>query len=244
MTLYPDVQRKAQEEIDRVVGTDRLPGFEDREKLRYIDAIVKEVLRWHPVAPMGLPHVTSGEDVYEGYRIPKGALLLPNIWYVPTDPTYACLDVVPLCGVLVSFLIQACLLHRAFTHDPTTYHDPMTFKPERFLSTTPEPDPHTLSFGFGRRICPGRVLADSSIYLGVAQPLAVFNISKAKSESVNNEQSGDGELHFTPGVISHPVPFRASIKPRSPKHEALIRAVEREHPWKESDARVLEDVVY
>jgi len=80
MTLYPEVQRKAQEEIDGVVGTDRLPSFQDRQNLPYVDAIVKEVLRWHPVAPMGIPHMTTEDDVYEGYLIPKGALLLPNIW--------------------------------------------------------------------------------------------------------------------------------------------------------------------
>jgi cytochrome P450 len=80
MTLYPEIQRKAQEEIDRVIGPSRLPGFEDRPHLPYIDAIVKEVLRWHPVAPMGIPHMTTEDDVYEGYLIPKGAYLLPNIW--------------------------------------------------------------------------------------------------------------------------------------------------------------------
>lgn len=89
MMLHPEVQRKAQEEIDRVVGTERLPGVADREKLPYIDAIVKEVLRWNPVAPMGLPHMTTEDDVCEGYLIPKGALLLPNIWYiVPLPPFY------------------------------------------------------------------------------------------------------------------------------------------------------------
>lgn len=82
MMLHPEVQRKAQEEIDRVVGTERLPGVADREKLPYIDAIVNEVLRWNPVAPMGLPHMTTEDDVCEGCLIPKGALLLPNIWYV------------------------------------------------------------------------------------------------------------------------------------------------------------------
>lgn len=85
MTLYPDVQHKAQEEIDRVVGSDRLPGFQDRENLPYIDAIVKEVLRWHPVAPMGLAHVSTEDDICEGYLIPKGALLLPNIWLVKSE---------------------------------------------------------------------------------------------------------------------------------------------------------------
>ena len=53
MTLYPEVQRKAQEEIDRVVGTDRLPTFADRENLPYLEALVTEVHRWNPVAPMG-----------------------------------------------------------------------------------------------------------------------------------------------------------------------------------------------
>lgn len=82
MMVFPEVQRKAQEEIDRVVGSDRLPGFEDREDLPYIDALVKEVLRWHPVAPMGLPHQTTADDIYEGHFIPKGAMLMPNIWFV------------------------------------------------------------------------------------------------------------------------------------------------------------------
>ena len=82
MTLFPEVQRKAQEEIERVVGNDRLPGFDDRENLPYVDACVKEALRWHPVAPMGVPHQTTEDDIYEGYYIPKGALILPNIWYL------------------------------------------------------------------------------------------------------------------------------------------------------------------
>lgn len=80
MTLYPEVQRKAQEEIDRVLGPGRLPTMADRPHLPYVDALVKEVLRWHPVAPMGIPHMSSEDDMYNGYFIPKGTLLLPNIW--------------------------------------------------------------------------------------------------------------------------------------------------------------------
>lgn len=82
MLVSPEVQAKAQEEIDRVVGSDRLPSFDDREDLPYIDAIVKEVLRWHPVGPLAFPHMATEDGVYEGYFIPKGALLIPNIWYV------------------------------------------------------------------------------------------------------------------------------------------------------------------
>lgn len=82
MTLYPEVARRAQEEIDRVIGTDRLPSIDDRENLPYVDAVVKEALRWHPVAPFGVAHLTTEDDIYRGYRIPKGAMILPNIWYV------------------------------------------------------------------------------------------------------------------------------------------------------------------
>lgn len=53
MTLYPDVQQKAQAELDSVVGSDRLPSFEDRERLPYLAALVSEVFRWIPVAPLG-----------------------------------------------------------------------------------------------------------------------------------------------------------------------------------------------
>ena len=80
MSLSSDVVRKAQEEIDRVIGNDRLPTSMDRPNLPYIEAVVKEVLRWHPVAPMGLPHTSTTEDVVEGYLIPKGSMVIANIW--------------------------------------------------------------------------------------------------------------------------------------------------------------------
>jgi cytochrome P450 len=53
MILYPEVQEKARQEIDSVIGRGRLPDFNDRGSLPYIEACVKEVLRWNPVAPLG-----------------------------------------------------------------------------------------------------------------------------------------------------------------------------------------------
>lgn len=86
MVMFPDVREKAQEEIDRVVGLSRLPNFTDRDSLPYINAIVKEALRWHPIVPMGFPHVSDEEDFIAGYRIPKGSILLPAIWWFSRDP--------------------------------------------------------------------------------------------------------------------------------------------------------------
>lgn len=90
MMLFPKVQTKAQKEIDAVVGRDRLPQFEDRKHLPYVNALVKETFRWHPVAPLAVPHKVDEEISYGGYRIPKGAYLVPSIWWFLHDPqTYS-----------------------------------------------------------------------------------------------------------------------------------------------------------
>jgi cytochrome P450 len=81
MVLYPQVQAKAQEELDRVVGSDRLPTFEDRPNLPYVNALVLEVMRWHTVAPTGFPHVSTADDIYGRWFIPKGTLIIPILWY-------------------------------------------------------------------------------------------------------------------------------------------------------------------
>ena len=86
MTMNPEVQRTAQAEIDRVVGPNRLPTIADRDSLPYVNALVKEVLRWQPVAPMGLPHTSTEDDVIDGYFIPKDAMLFANVWYVSQLP--------------------------------------------------------------------------------------------------------------------------------------------------------------
>ncbi|KAH8704710.1 putative cytochrome P450 oxidoreductase OrdA-like protein [Talaromyces proteolyticus] len=211
MTLYPEVQRKAQEEIDRVVGFDRLPELSDRPNLPYINAVVKEIFRWHPVAPMSLPHTTTEDDIIDGYLIPKGAYIMPSIWY--------------------------------FTHDPSVYSDPMSFKPERHLAAEGYPaelDPETLVFGFGRRICPGRLLASSSIFINVARSLAVFKITNPIENGVEVKQVAE----FMPGVVSHPAPYKPTIKARSAKHEALVREIEQKHPWQQADSKIMQNVSF
>lgn len=76
MALFPDVQKKAQAELDQVVGPSRLPDFDDLERMPYIQAIVMETMRWMPVVPIGVPHAVVTDDVYKGYHIPKGAMVV------------------------------------------------------------------------------------------------------------------------------------------------------------------------
>ncbi|CAL1699895.1 unnamed protein product [Somion occarium] len=85
MVLYPAAMRKAQAEIDAVVGRSRLPNFSDRNKLPYVQAIIREVFRWRNIGPLGLPHYSTEDDWYEGYYIPKGSMIFFNQWAMNTD---------------------------------------------------------------------------------------------------------------------------------------------------------------
>ena len=80
MVLFPEAQRRAQKELDNVVGSNRLPDYEDRENLPYINALCKEVLRWHPIVPLGVAHRLTQDDFFKGYFIPAGTIIVGNAW--------------------------------------------------------------------------------------------------------------------------------------------------------------------
>ncbi|KAK7047347.1 hypothetical protein VNI00_006578 [Paramarasmius palmivorus] len=86
MILYPEVQKKAQMELDRVVGRDRLPSFQDLDHLPYIHSILKEIMRWRGVGPLGIPHRLNTDDYYEGYYLPKDTIVVANAWALNHDP--------------------------------------------------------------------------------------------------------------------------------------------------------------
>lgn len=77
MALFPEVQKKAQEELDLVVGLDRLPEYHDLTHMPYVRAVVMETLRWMPALCSGLPHGVIEDDIYKGYHIPKGTMIIP-----------------------------------------------------------------------------------------------------------------------------------------------------------------------
>ncbi|KAK6334214.1 hypothetical protein TWF696_002715 [Orbilia brochopaga] len=215
MSLFPEVQRKAQEEIDRVVGGPgaRLPGFDDRENLPYVEAVLKETWRWMPIASLGLPHTSNEEDEFHGYRIPKGSIILPSIAW--------------------------------FARDPKMYSEPEQFKPERFLGKDgireEEMDPQKFTFGFGRRVCPGRYSADANMFLMIAQSLAVLDIKKWVDPETGKEV--EPVVGQVPGIVSHPAPFECSITPRTEIHRELVEKLHLQHAEEEAaggDERYLE----
>ncbi|KAH9483265.1 Cytochrome P450 monooxygenase 74 [Psilocybe cubensis] len=182
MVLYPEVQRKAQEEVDRVIGKGRLPLIEDMPDLPYVNAMIKETMRWHPIVPLTLARRVAEDDYYKGFFIPKGTLVIPNAWAIAleSNPKY----------------------------------EPSEFIPERFLDKDVKAtDPALWAFGFGRRICPGKHLAENSLFIAISMILTVFNISK-----------GDHEVTaaFEEDLISYPKPFKCKIEPRSDLIKKLV----------------------
>lgn len=102
----------------------------------------------------------------------------------------------------------------------------------------PEPDPRQHAFGYGRRACPGRYVAENALFITIAQVLSVYRISKATEKGVVVEP----KVEFEPGFISRPKPYKASIVPRSDEHRALIEKTKTLYPWGESDSKMLEEV--
>ncbi|KAF8869911.1 cytochrome P450, partial [Infundibulicybe gibba] len=155
MAISPDVQRRAQNEIDSVIGNDRLPEPGDRPSLPYVEAVYREVMRWRPVLPLGLPHTSTEDDIYRDFFIPKGQLLTCD---------------------------------RAMNHNEDIYQNPDRFQPERYFDSPGKlnNDDTVLAFGFGRRVCVGRHLASSSVWLIIASVLATLNIAKAKDSQGND----------------------------------------------------------
>ncbi|KAK0472777.1 cytochrome P450 [Armillaria novae-zelandiae] len=199
MVLYPDVQRRAQEEISTVIGDERLPQLSDRESLPYVYALVQETFRWNPSIPSGTflsCRAILVPDVYRGFAIPAGTVVAANVCYP--------------------------LPYRAITRNESWFPDPETFNPERHLNRDKDseiPEPTSLAFGFGRRSCPGSYLAVDTVWTAVAISLATCTISP--------EVDAEGkpilpEVRYTSGAFSHPYPFTCRIQCRSEGVSVLL----------------------
>ena len=76
MAKHPELQKRAREELDRVVGPDRLPTYDDYNSLPYIQAIFMECARWLPILPLTSPRLSRADDYYEGYFIPQDTVII------------------------------------------------------------------------------------------------------------------------------------------------------------------------
>ena len=201
MLSNPSSIRLAQAELDRVVGRDRTPTFDDEPNLPIIRGMSKETLRMRPINKFGNNHYNTEDDWYNGYFIPKGTIVMANWWSIHFDPKY--------------------------------YPEPDKFLPERWREY-----PHSaakaaalpdgtqrdhLTYGGGRRICAGMHLAEKSLFINVARLLWGFEIGLAKDGSGRTIELDFSTKSLQKGSSSVTKPFQCKIRPRSERHERIMR---------------------
>jgi cytochrome P450 len=195
MCTHPEVQQKAQAELDAVVGPERLPTIEDMDRLPYIRGCVKETLRWMPTTALLVPHSPIQDDIYQEMLIPAGSSVVLNVWALNMDPV-AWPDP-----------------HR---FDPSRFQNDM--RSEHEIATTAEltHPRHNYVFGAGRRLCQGIHIAERSLFLAMAGILWGFNVTTPDPSKIDTED-------LRGGLAMVPAPFECDIKPRDMSREQVMR---------------------
>ncbi|KAG2128231.1 cytochrome P450 [Suillus clintonianus] len=174
---HPLAQAKVHEELDTVIGSARAPTFEDSNSLPQLRAFLLEALRWRPIVRIGFPHRATKDIFWQGYCIPEGATV------------YGC--------------------HWTLSRDPIAFPDPEVFNPQRWLDSEGrlKDNLKIITYGFGRRVCPGLHLANQSLYITPALLLWSFRIDQRPDAPINTHA-------FSDAVIPHATPFEIDVIPR------------------------------
>jgi cytochrome P450 len=207
LITHPSVLRKAQTELDSVVGSERTPNFGDEANLPYLRALCKETLRWRPVAVLGgTPHASTETDSYEQWTIPAGTTILGNNWAINLNEEYY----------------------------PDPHHfDPVRFlsdservklgiekQPYLGGKSHPAKAGHS-SFGWGRRICPGADLAANSLFIALAKLLWSFDILPIAGQQYDI-------FAYTDGFNVRPKKFECIIRVRGEQHQKVLEREEQD----------------
>ncbi|KAK4152517.1 phenol 2-monooxygenase [Chaetomidium leptoderma] len=200
MTKWPEVLKKAQAEMDRVVGEDRTPTWDDYAKLPYIAACVKEAHRWRPVTPLGFPHSLAEDDWVDGMFLPKGSDIFINAYGMHHD--------------------------EGRFPDPDTFN-PDHFKGVTALASELANGDYAnrdhYGYGSGRRLCPGIHLAERNLFLAIAKLVWAFNIGPGKDASGQViEPDVRTDKAYSAGFLVCAEDFPCTITLRSEARKATI----------------------
>ena len=154
MAIHPEIQNKAQREIDQLLDGQRLPMLSDQDDLPYITALAKEIYRWHTPLPISIPKSLIEDDEYKGHYIPKGATVMENIWAIFHDPS--------------------------MYPEPDVFNPERFLKDGRHNPSVRDPGDRV--FGSARRVCPGKFFANRTLFLRFATVLAAFDIELGVNE--------------------------------------------------------------
>jgi len=192
MVLFPEVQKKVQEELDRVVGKGRLPDFEDLNSLPYLVATIRETVRWNPTTPIAVPHSLTEDDEYNGMRLPKGSTVIGNAWSI---------------------------LHNEEQFEEPMVFKPERFLTADGQIDPTILNPFDVAFGFGRRTCPGIHVGYAMTFICTASLLSAFNLSKSVDKDGNVI---DIPGKFEQIVVLQPEPFNCTLTPRNKDITKLV----------------------
>ena len=194
---YPSWLPRIQAELDRVCG-DRLPTMKDMPNLPILRACVKETLRWRQPTPLGVPHITTDDDVYEGYYIPKGAMVHANHYLISREPTT---------------YPEAEEWRPERWLDPSwpTYKEPLTEYPTLR---------NDVGFGYGPRACPGIELVLTECYTTIGAIASCFDIKR--KEGRRGYENPVPWYETNPFVITMAKPFPCDITPRNEEKARFI----------------------
>lgn len=151
MASHPDIQARVRAEIEANIGSDRLPDYEDKRSLPFTEAVMNEVYRFSSVTPLALPHKALQDTHIGEYFIPAGTIVLPNQWAVHRQP-----DIWP---------------------DPNHFNPDANFTRRREDGSLASARSEFLvTFGMGKRLCPGEAFARQQFFLVFVGLLQRFRI--------------------------------------------------------------------
>ncbi|KAF9632405.1 Cytochrome P450 [Lasiodiplodia theobromae] len=211
MALWPDVQRKAQEEIDRVVGPDRLPNEEDSIDLPYTRQCIQELQRWISVAPLALPHATTAPMQLGEYHVPADTIVLLNVHGIHRDP-------------------EAYPDPKVFKPERWEGKLETVLSDEQVGART-----DLFAFGAGRRVCPGQHVAEQNLFFVISHWLWAFDTQKKKDPVTGKEIDIDMD-DVRPGLVNTMNPYEVEVKPRSRERAEWIKA-----NWKKQRETLLDE---
>ncbi|KIM28310.1 hypothetical protein M408DRAFT_308234 [Serendipita vermifera MAFF 305830] len=153
LLFFPEVSKKVYEEVTGVTEGTRLPRISDRPNLPYSEAVWKEAFRWNTFTPINIPHVNTQDEVINGYFIKAGTVINANNGFILSDPN--------------------------------VWGDPENFRPERFLVEEANhlPNPLSVVFGYGKRVCSGMYLADRSGFHVSTTVAALYDVVPLEGKS-------------------------------------------------------------
>nr|CAH7744053.1 unnamed protein product [Callosobruchus chinensis] len=158
MVLYPEVQRRVQDELDREVGRNRLPSLNDKPRLKYTEAVLMEIQRRTNIAPLGIAHRAVRDTNLGGYNVPEGTIVLTNLYSIH--------------------------MNEKIWKEPLEFR-PERFLDDKNDVVVDEK--HFMPFGIGKRRCLGETLGKANIFLFFTAVLHNFTIDRVDDDNLSLE---------------------------------------------------------